>query len=470
MTSTTTSQACPDENALSSWAVGASSAEEATSLATHVETCAPCRETFAEVVKSLRVDELAPTSVTPGRVFAPGEVALPVTVGEILLGKYQVDRVLGAGGMGVVVRARHLQLNGFVALKFIRPELVNDSDIVSRFSREARAASRLKSPYINRVLDLGVLPSGVPFMVMEYLEGETLEARVLREGKQPVGAVVSWVLQALEGLAEAHGLGIVHRDLKLANLFLQQRPGAADVLTVLDFGVAKSVNPDIEAGLQQTTMRGFIGSPGSMAPEQLTAGGVIDARADVWAMGCALYRLLTGSMPFRGADLVDLGWNIRNAPTPRLPRDLGAGLQACVDRCLAKAPADRFQDVGALQAALRNLAHEKPRRPAVKLWAAAVAMGALGAVLLTLAFSLRTVAPPPKPAIEPAPAVETARPIETAKPVEPVKTPEATSAVETKGPQKKVTPKAVAVSPARPTAVVQDAGAANSDGVFDNRL
>lgn len=454
---------CPDENLLSAWVVGACSVAEAEQLATHIESCDACRETFAELAKGLRFDELGPT--TPSSKVTPMGEPLPLAPGQMLLGKYEIVEVLGSGGMGVVVRAKHRQLNRFVALKFIRPELANDPDIVSRFSREARAASRLKSPHANRVLDLGMLPGGVPFMVMEYLEGETLEMRLVREGPQPVAAVIDWAIQALEGLAEAHALGIVHRDLKPANLFLQRREVGPEVLTILDFGVAKSVNPDIEAGLQQTTLRGLVGSPSYMAPEQLSAGAIIDARADLWALGCTMYRLLTGQLPFRGADLVDVAWQIRNGATPRLPTQWSSQLRSCIARCLAKAPDERFQNARELQVALRQMNHHQaPLR--VKWWAGVAATSALALVCAgALIFTISKAPAPTPPAPTPVVGV---KPIEEVKPA-PVSPPPpapavtATTLKPTPPERKKVVQ---AVKPTRADAGVSS----NLDDVFDKRL
>src|SRR4051812_33536105 len=144
----------------------------------------------------------------------------PVSEGDLLAGKYRVEKVLGVGGMGVVVSAMHLQLDRRVALKFLLPTVLQNRDIVARFAREARAAAQIKSEHVARVIDVGELESGSPFMVLEFLEGEDLAHVVEKRGALPIGEAVSFVLQACDALAEAHVLGIVHRDLKPANLFL----------------------------------------------------------------------------------------------------------------------------------------------------------------------------------------------------------------------------------------------------------
>ena len=256
--------------------------------------------------------------------------ASPVDVGQVLLRKYEVLEVLGAGGMGVVVRARHLQLNQDVALKFIRPEQLHRADARARFSREARAAASLRSPHVNRVLDLGELEDGTPFMVLEFLTGQTLEAHVKAHGPLPEADVVRWMAQACLGLEAAHDAGIVHRDLKPANLFIRDD----GTLAILDFGVAKSVNPLIEAGLKQTTTPTLVGSPAFMAPEQLSASADVGKLVDIWAIGCTLQSLLTGQPPFRADDVIDLAWRVRNAePTP-LPPSVSASMKSVIGAVL----------------------------------------------------------------------------------------------------------------------------------------
>lgn len=376
---------CPDENRLSAWALGFCSAEESQELSAHVEDCDACRGVFAALARTNELPVVGPL-VSGGLLSAPP--ALPASRGDVIAGKYEVGEAIGAGGMGVVFRARHLQLNTTVALKFIRPEHASDAGVASRFLREARAASRLRSPHANHVLDLGYLPSGAPYMVMEYLEGETVEARVRRLGPIPEREVAALVCQALDALAEAHALGIVHRDLKPANLFLQSRVDGSQSLSVLDFGVAKSRNPDIEHGLEQTALRTLVGSPAFMAPEQLAHGARVDARVDIWAMGCTIQAMLAGSPPFAGADLVDLTWAIRNQPPRELPRAVSRGMRACVLRCLRRDPAERFQSTSELRHALELLAKEpesgSPRRRGGALAVgAALAVSALSVLALT---------------------------------------------------------------------------------------
>src|ERR1019366_5384072 len=223
----------------------------------------------------------------------PGSI--PVATGDVLAGKYRVDRILGVGGMGVVVAATHLQLDQKVALKFMLPLGLAQPELIERFSREARAAVRLKSDHVARVLDVGTLESGSPYMVMEYLDGSDLGQLVETHGPLPVYAAVDYVLQACDAVAEAHSLGIVHRDLKPRNLFLTGRNDGRALVKVLDFGISKHKTA---SDLSLTRTSEVIGSPNYMSPEQLKSARAADERSDIWALGVILYELLTGQVPF----------------------------------------------------------------------------------------------------------------------------------------------------------------------------
>src|SRR5580698_8121411 len=209
--------------------------------------------------------------------------AAGVREGDILAGQYRVERVLGIGGMGVVVAAHHIQLDEKVALKFLLPDALGDADAVSRFAREARAAVKIKSEHVARVIDVGELANGAPYMVMEYLEGSDLAGKLASSGPMALDQAVSFVLQACEALAEAHVLGIVHRDLKPANLFLANRPSGPPVVKVLDFGISKSMGG--ESSGQLTSTATIIGSPMFMSPEQLLSSKDVTPRSDIWSLG-----------------------------------------------------------------------------------------------------------------------------------------------------------------------------------------
>ncbi len=291
----------------------------------------------------------------------------PVRPGDVLAGKYRVDRVLGVGGMGVVVAATHLQLDQKVALKFMLPQGAQSQALVERFSREARAAVRLKSDHVARVLDVGTLPWGAPYMVMEYLEGDDLGSVVGREGPMPFERAVDCVLQACDAVAEAHALGIVHRDLKPRNLFLTRRNDGRALVKVLDFGISKH---KAEGDLSLTGTTEVIGSPYYMSPEQLKSARAADERSDIWALGVILYELVTGTVPFVAESVTALtAMVLQEAPAPAslVRPDVPPELGRVISRCLEKAPSARFPTVAALAAALAPFAPLDTRELAARI-------------------------------------------------------------------------------------------------------
>jgi serine/threonine protein kinase len=270
-----------------------------------------------------------------------------ISVGAVLAGKFRVDRVIGQGGMGVVVGATHLHLQQPVALKFLLPDLVHSPQIVERFVREARASAQLRGEHVCRVSDVGAFDNGAPYIVMELLEGKDLASLLEASGRLPVGMAADYVLQACVGVAEAHALGIVHRDLKPANLFLTRRPDGAPLIKVLDFGIAKA-RSDRNFSLTQTSA--VLGSPGYMSPEQLRSTRDVDVRSDIWSLGVVLYELVSGRPPFTGESITELALHIAMDPTPPLVGPMPHGFDQLVHRCLEKDPAQRYPD-------LANLAH-----------------------------------------------------------------------------------------------------------------
>ncbi|HEU5073988.1 MAG TPA: serine/threonine-protein kinase [Polyangiaceae bacterium] len=277
----------------------------------------------------------------------------PVAPGDVLVDKYRVERVLGAGGMGVVVAATHLELQEQVAVKFLHPEAIESPEAAARFLREARVAVKIRSENVARVIDVGRLENGAPYMVMEYLEGEDLAAQVLR-GPLPLETAVDYVIQACSAMAEAHKVGVVHRDLKPANLFVVRGSDGSPVIKVLDFGISKLSVPDLsEAGLTKTST--MMGSPYYMSPEQMRSARDVDVRTDVWALGVILFELLTAQNAFGGTSLPELVANIMTVG-PRSLKDMRPGvpdgLCRVVYRCLEKDPAQRFQNVADLAQAL----------------------------------------------------------------------------------------------------------------------
>jgi serine/threonine-protein kinase len=265
-------------------------------------------------------------------------------IGAILAGKYRIDRMLGRGGMGIVVQAMHLQLEQPVAIKFLLPEVQN-AQAIQRFMREAQAAVRLRSEHVARVFDVGALDTGEPYIVLEYLEGTDLKG--FPRAELGIGGVIDLLLQACEALAEAHALGIVHRDIKPANLFITRGLGGAPFLKLLDFGISKAwPTSDL------TASHATLGTPAYMSPEQMRSSRTVDHRSDIWSLGVVLYELLQGAKPFESDTLPAIILKVVNDPLPRLTAPLPAGLDAVVYRCLEKKPARRFQSIAELVVAL----------------------------------------------------------------------------------------------------------------------
>lgn len=283
-----------------------------------------------------------------------------VRVGTVLAGKYRVDRILGRGGMGIVVAATHLELDTLVAIKLLLPEVRNNEEVVARFSREARAAARIKSEFVARTLDVGKLDNGCPYIVMEYLEGGDLSQRLAEQGPLPIGAAVHFILQACDALSEAHAMGIIHRDLKPSNLFVTRRRDGTEVTKMLDFGISKlSPTAGSSPELSMTRTTSIMGSPLYMSPEQLVASRNVDPRSDIWALGVTLYEALAGKPPFGGESLPELCAKVMTQPAPPLTEvrpDVPPQLEAVVMRCLCKEPAQRYATASELAAALMPFA------------------------------------------------------------------------------------------------------------------
>ena len=295
--------------------------------------------------------------------------------GDLIAGRYRIERKLGAGGMGIVVAAIDLQTGDRVAIKLLLPDGpmpapafqdVNDSGVIERSNRhvemstrlirEASAAARLSSEHVTRVLDVGRMESGDPYVVMEMLDGVDLGRYAKERGPLPVVETVNLVLQACEAIFEAHERGIVHRDLKPANLFLTSRPDGSAFLKVLDFGISKVLGSDDN---QLTATSDMLGSPLYMAPEQIRNARDVDTRADVWSLGTILYRLLAGRAAFEGqGSAATLAAIIGDQPYPlrALRPDIPPDLEAIVLRCLEKERTRRVQSVRELAIALQRFA------------------------------------------------------------------------------------------------------------------
>jgi eukaryotic-like serine/threonine-protein kinase len=279
----------------------------------------------------------------------------PVQEGDVLAGKYRVERVLGYGGMGVVVSAFRGDLEQRVAVKFLSQAAAERPDAAERFRREARAAAKIRSEHVARVLDVGTLDTGLPYMVMEFLEGNDIADELRRLTVLPVADAVDFVLQAIEALAEAHAAGVVHRDLKPGNLFLARRADGSRRVKVLDFGISKALTGSSVEELSLTKTAALIGSPLYMAPEQMRSAKDVDTRADIWSLGAMLYEMLTGQPPYTGDSIPQLcAALLHDDPIPlRQHRpEIPEGLEQAVLRCLMKDRNQRFSTVFELGRAL----------------------------------------------------------------------------------------------------------------------
>jgi serine/threonine-protein kinase len=305
--------------------------------------------------------------------------ALIPAPGTILAEKYRVERVLGKGGMGYVVAATHVQLDEPVAMKFLYPTVARDPDLTKRFLREAKAALKIRSEHVVRVLDVGTLPdTGAPFLVMEHLVGRDLDTIIKSGGPQPIATSCDLVLQACEALAEAHVQGMVHRDLKPANLFVTNRADGSPLLKVLDFGISK-VTGAAGADLGMTkTDAAVMGSPLYMSPEQMRSMRSVDARTDIWALGIVLYELLAGRTPFSGSSLPELCAAIlQDAPAllSIMRFDMPPALETAVLKCVEKDPALRFPNVGELALVLGEFATADGKTSAARVRGVLAAAG-----------------------------------------------------------------------------------------------
>ena len=272
--------------------------------------------------------------------------------GQVIAGKFRLERCIGRGAMGSIWGARHLSLNAPVALKFMSPTLVHDPMALARFGREAEAAARIRSPHVVQVLDHGV-DRGAPFIVMEWLDGEDLGARLRRVHRLSLAQAAALVTQATRALGAAHQAGVIHRDLKPSNVFLA-RVHDEETVKLLDFGVAKLASPMAGASTEATATGAMVGTPDYMSPEQVKGSKLLDHRADLWSLGVILYVALTGRKPFPGDSLGEVILRICTAPlTPpsALVPELPPTMDLFFARACAREPADRFQSAAELSAA-----------------------------------------------------------------------------------------------------------------------
>ena len=291
-----------------------------------------------------------PAAQAPDGTPAPGETFLG--------GKYRIEKLLGIGGMGSVYSATHLTLGNTVAVKFIHHAMRSD-EVVGRFLREGQSAVKIQSEHVARVLDVGVLDNGVPYLMMEFLVGADLAQYIQESGALPLQEAVDFLIQTCDALAQAHLAGIVHRDLKPSNLFVTPRPDGSLLLKVLDFGISKSADGKEGGGLGLTKEGEILGSPLYMSPEQLRDATQVDARSDIWALGVVFFELLAGRTMFEAESFLALCTAIATE-VPRsiktLVPDVPDEIDRTIARCVETDVALRFQTVNEFAAAIAPFA------------------------------------------------------------------------------------------------------------------
>jgi serine/threonine-protein kinase len=303
-----------------------------------MKICPVCSTEYADDVK------FCPNDGQTLRAAAPANDL----VGQVVADRYHVVKKLGEGGMGQVYLAEHVKMGRRSAIKVMNPSMVHDPDAVARFNREAANASRITHPNVCAIYDFGETPDGLIYLAMEFIEGEPLTDLLERQGALPLARATAIYQQTADALQAAHDLGIVHRDLKPDNIMLTKGRGGADVVKVVDFGIAKAVGGD-EAGQKVTKTGLVVGTPEFMSPEQLS-GDKLDGRSDLYSLALVFYRMLTGKLPFEATTvqetmikrLTDEPLKLADA---RPDLSFPPGLQPVLDTALARTPAERYQTV-----------------------------------------------------------------------------------------------------------------------------
>src|SRR5579883_2623061 len=310
--------------------------------------CIACKQEFSG-------DEV--TCPNDGTTLTP--LTMETSVGSTIGDKYEILAVIGGGAMGLVYKARHMLMKRIVAVKMLHPNMLPDAATVKRFQKEAEALSCLNHPNILTVFDFGVSTQGHPYLVTDYLEGQTIAELLEQNQHLDWPRTIKIFMQVCSALAYAHKNGVVHRDIKPSNIMLTEFEENEDFVKILDFGIAKVLNEMSEDSSQLTRTGEVFGSPLYMSPEQCR-GKPLDARSDIYSLGCVMYRTLTGQPAFFGQDLVEcLYKHVNEEPVPMCEVIPEAGipseLDAVVLKCLAKDPANRYQSMPELKEALANV-------------------------------------------------------------------------------------------------------------------
>lgn len=287
-------------------------------------------------------------------------------IGTVVDDRYKLLEVMAAGAMGEVYKGERVPVGKLVAVKFLHASMASDSEFQARFDRETRVMSKLNHPNCVSVVDFGVWKDN-PYLVMDFVAGTTLRARLDDEGALPIDRALAFARQIAAGLAHAHEQGIIHRDIKPANIMISDEIGHGERIRILDFGLARLRGPADSGRARDATQHNMVvGTPNYMAPEQTVPGGTIDARTDLYALGVLMFEMIVGERPFAAEDTMALLGMHRGAPIPRLAdrvpegTELPDGIQALIDRAMAKAPADRFQSAIELADAIDDVARPKP--------------------------------------------------------------------------------------------------------------
>ena len=284
-----------------------------------------------------------------------------LSTGEIIDGKYRVIRLIGEGGMGAVYEAENVRIHRKVAIKVLHAGVAETAEAVQRFEREAQAAGRIGSEHIVEVLDLGNLASGDRYMVMEFMDGDSLSDRIKSRGRLTPAQLYPIAHQLLEALAAAHGAGIIHRDLKPDNVYLlRTRGGHADFVKLLDFGISKFNQLSGDSGFSMTRTGAVMGTPYYMAPEQAKGAKDMDHRVDLYAAGVILYESVTGEVPFNADTFNELLFKIvleEPRPVQQLAPDIDPGFAAIINKAMARDPGARFLTAKDFQLALEHWAN-----------------------------------------------------------------------------------------------------------------